>query len=163
MPSRRSLSIRPVHSEKVETTFSHLQQDSSSVQNVTISFAEKTPTVATDIETGATIPWIFFELNFAAETITNPKIIHWILWKNPQGSFTQNPAVPDPITKKWILKRGMEMLPKNVATVTKRIGVIRIPRGMKRQADNDTMQLSYVVTSAETVNVCGIFIYKWFS
>ncbi len=55
------------------------------------------------------------------------------------------------------------MLPKNVGTVTKRIGVLRIPKWMQRQAESDAMTLSYICTSSETVNVCGIFIYKWFS
>ncbi len=162
LPYRRAFSIRPVKSEKTETTFSHLQQDSSGVQNVVLSTAIQNPNSANEVDIGATIKWIFFEVNLGAETITNPKIVHWIIWKNPQGALTQTPSSPDPTTKRWIVKRGMEMLPKNVSTVTKRIGSVRVPKWMQRMAEGDIWTFSYIVTSAKTVNVCGIFIYRTF-
>ncbi len=52
------------------------------------------------------------------------------------------------------------MLPKDVGTVTKRIGVVKIPKGMQRQAEADQLQFNYVATSSEQVNVCGNFIFK---
>lgn len=56
----------------------------------------------------------------------------------------------------------MEMLPKDVGTTIKRIGVVKVPRGFQRMADTDQIQFKYVATSAETVNVCGNFIFRHF-
>ncbi len=160
---RRGFAIRPVKSEKEEVTFSHLAQDSSATQTVTIALAENSPTTAGDVEIGDTIKSFFFEINFGAEVTTSPKIVHWILVKNPLGgTISGSPATQDSTYKRFIFKRGMEMLPRDVGTVTKRIGVVRIPPRFRRMGDADQLQFRYICTSSEQINVCGNFIYKHF-
>ncbi len=156
-------SLRPIKSEKEEVGFSFLVQDASTVQNITIANATNSPAGAGQIEIGDTIKWVFFELNFSANVVTNPKVIHWKIWKDPNTGITGTaPSTYDPVEKKWTLHRGMEMLPKDLGTVFKRIFVVKIPRGMQRFGDNDTLFFSYISTSAEAVNVCGFAIYKHF-
>ncbi len=160
MARNRGFALRPVKSEKTEQTFSSLGTDGSSTQAVTIATATKSPAAATQVEIGDTIKWIFFELNFSAETITSTKIIHWIIHKSPFGVGTFIPSSQDASNKRFILKRGMEMLPKDVGTTIKRIGVVRIPPRMSRMGDGDLLRFSWIATSAETVNVCGNFIFR---
>ncbi len=161
MPSR-AMSLRPVKSEKEEVTFSNLASDASSSVNIDIIDAVNSPTTAGQIEIGDTVKWVFCELNFSAEVVTNTKIIHWFISKHPFGTAISTPSTYDQTSKRFILKRGMEMLPKAVGTTIKRIFVLKIPPRMRRFGDSDQLVLSYVATSAETVNVCGIFIYKHF-
>ncbi len=58
------------------------------------------------------------------------------------------------------MKRGMEMLPTNVATVFKRIFVVKIPRVYNRVGDTDQYTFQYIASSSQTINACGIAIYK---
>lgn len=153
--------MRPVKSEKEEVTFSNLASDASSPVIITIVKAEDSPTTGGEIEIGDTVRSVFCELNFSAETITNPKTIHWIIVKNPANALISgSPATVDGSTKRFILKRGMEMLPKSVGTAIKRVFVVRIPPRMSRFGDADELELRYVASSNETVNVCGIFIFR---
>ncbi len=162
MPFSRRTRLMPIKSEKEEITFSNLGQNAGSVQTINIANATDSPTTAGQVEIGDTIKWVFFELNFSAETITSTKLIHWCIWKNPQSALSLSPSSYDTTSKRWILKRGMEMVPKDVNTIIKRIGVIRIPRGFQRMADADALQFKYVASSTEAVNVCGNFIFKHF-
>ncbi len=161
MPGFRR-SLHPIKSEKEEITWSNLAQNASAVQVVTIADAVDSPTTAGQVEIGDTINAIFFEINFAAETITNPKVIHWLIQKLPPGGSGATPSVYDPNIKSQILHRGMEMLPKDVSTVFKRIFVLKIPRGLRRMQDQSQLQFRYIASSTETVNVCGFAIYRHF-
>ncbi len=162
MPFSRRRRLMPIKSEKEEISFTNLGTNASAVQTINIANATDSPTTAGQVEIGDTINWVFFELNFSAEDITNTKIIHWCIWKNPQASLSLSPSSYDTTSKRWILKRGMEMVPKDVNTIIKRIGVVLLPKGFRRMADSDAIQLKYVASSAETINVCGIFIFKHF-
>ncbi len=163
MSSRRSLALRPVHSEKEEITWSNLSQNASATQTITIVDAVNSPTTAGQVEIGATVRSIFFEINIAAETITNAKVVHWLVQINPQGLIGQTPSVYDSTGKSHILKRGMEMLPKDVGTVFKRIFVVRIPPRLRRMSDGTSIEFRYIASSTETINCCGIAIYKQFN
>ncbi len=161
MPFRRR-GLNPIKSEKEEVTFSALAENASAVKTINIALATNDPSTAGQVEIGDTIKSIFFEVNFSAETITNTKIVHWIIFKNEASVFSNTPSVQDTTTKRFVFKRGMEMLPKDVSTVIKRIGVVAIPKGKQRMGDTDAWQFKYVVTSAETVNTCGNFIFRHF-
>ncbi len=164
MASRRALALRPVHSEKKENTLSSLATDfGSATIQLDILEAVQDPTGIAEIEIGTTVRYIFFELNIAAETITNPKILHWAVVKEPFG--TAQPVAPttvDGIAKRFILKRGMEMLPKDVSTVFKRIFVVRIPPRLRRMGDSDKLVINFRATSTESINVCLITIARVF-
>ncbi len=123
----RGLALRPVHSEKQEITWSNLQQNASTTQDINIISTVENPSSAGQLNIGATVRAVFFEFNIAAETITNPKVVHWLIEKLPSLGTGSDPTIYDAVNKKQILKRGMEMLPKDVSTVFKRIFVVRIP------------------------------------
>ncbi len=163
--SRRALALRPVKSSKHEIVWSNLSQDASGVQIIEIVRAIDVANVdtATEIEFGSTVKGIYFEFQFSAETITSTKIIHWKIAKEPVGVVGGVPSAYNTADRRFNLKRGMEMLPKSVNTIIKRIVFIRIPPRMSRMGENDRITFSYIATSAEAINACGIAIYKSFS
>ncbi len=161
--SSRALRLRPVHSEKNEQTWSNLAQNAGTQQNIDLAKAVKDPTADREVAIGATIRAIYFEFHFSAETLTNPKVIHWAVNKVPAGiSVGIDPTLYDQTAKRFIFKRGMEMLPKASATVFKRIFVVRIPPRHSRMGDGDLLRFSYKCSSTETINACGIAIFKSF-
>ncbi len=156
--------LRPVKSEKEETTWSNLAQNASAIQNITIINAVDSPTTAGQIEIGDTVSSVYFEFHFSAQVVTNPKVIHWTIQKLPSGvtAMQNTPSVYDSAVKRFIFKRGMEMLPADTSTVFKRIFVVRIPPRFKRFGDGDQLRFSYICSSTETINACGIAVYKHF-
>ncbi len=115
----------------------------------------------TEVPRGAHVNWVFAEIQFAAETISNPKIVHWQIMFNPTNLETPTPTTFNTNNKRFILKRGMEMLPKDVNTVFKRVFVVKIPRKYQRFGVDDVLEFAFQATSAETINACGFFIYKY--
>ncbi len=168
--SRRSLSLRPVKTEKHEVTWSNLIQDASTVKEVIlIKAAAAEPTTGNQVETGSQVKAIFVETNLnGVDNSGATTVFHWMVYKNPGGSFASlSPASYDTNRKKFILKRGMEMLPAipigSGGTVqTKRIFVIKIPKVYHRFGEDDELVLSYINTSASAINYCGIAIFKEF-
>ncbi len=160
--SRRGLSLRPVKSEKTEITSSNLAINNATDLTVVLAEGVQAPATTSEVEIGNTIKSVFFELNIAAETITNPKVVHWAVRKLPFGTAIQNPSVYDGAAKRFTLHRGMEMLPKDVSTVFKRVFVVRIPPRLRRIGDGDKLVIIFRTSSSETVNICFFAIYRAF-
>ncbi len=162
---KRAMSLRPVHSEKKEISWSLLGLDASSEQAITLSVAVPPGDVniANEVPTGATIKGFYLEFQFSAETITNTKIIHWSIVKEPFDTAIASPITYNDKTKRFVFKRGMEMLPKSVNTIIKRIVFVAIPPRFKRQGEADRFAFKFIVSSAETINACGFSIYKVFT
>ncbi len=159
--SRRAISLRPVNSEKVEVSWSNLAQDASAAKSVLLALAKKVPTAtSTDVKTGTTIKWLYFEFNVNAETLTTTKIFHWLIEKNPFGQGASTPSAYNADNKRFVIKRGMEMLVKDNQSLIKRIFVVPIPKKMQRMGDNDSWNFRYIVSSTQTINTCGIVIYR---
>ncbi len=162
--SRRSLALRPIKTDKHEITWSNLAQNASSAISVQIwsgtQAADKDS--ATEVETGSHVKSVYFEFHFGAEVITNPKVIHWTFHIRPQNlsAAGNTPSTYYANGRNLILRRGMEMLPKSNTTVYKRVIQVRIPKKYQRIGEGDTANFSYISTSAETINACGIGIYK---
>ncbi len=155
--------IRPVIvSNKHEVTFTHLAQDSSTNQEVPISIAVDSANKdnSTEVGIGSRITWIFVELNFAAETTTVPKTVHWVIRYIPSGQVASGANQLFGTDRAFVIKRGMEMLPSDTSTVFKRVFTVKIPRKYQRQTDNGSFQFEYIASSTNTMNACGIFIYK---
>ncbi len=159
------MALRPVNTEKHETVWSKLSQDASGVQIEELARATDPSGVNlnTEVITGSVIKSLYLEFQFSAETITTTKIVHWMICKLPTGKAIGVPSLYGTADKRHIFKRGMEMLPKSVNTIIKRIVVVKIPKGKQRMGENDVWQLQWIVTSAETVNACGFCIYKHFN
>ncbi len=168
--SRKRTYLRPVKSEKHETTWSNLAENASTVKSVVLIKATAgEPSASNEVETGSTVHSIYLEFNLnGVDNSGSAQVFHWLIMKNPQGVYgSVDPAIYDADTKKFNLKRGMEMLPEiplgSGGTVqTKRIFVVRIPRGYKRFGENDKLTLFYKSTSSSSINFCGIAIYKEF-
>ncbi len=156
------MAIRPVKSEKEEVNFQNLSVNAGTAQTIAVITALDSPTTAGGVEIGDTVGTIFCEINFSPETVTSTKIVHWWISKRPFGTVSGNPSSYDQSDKRFIFKRGMEMLPKDVGTTIKRIFTIRLPPRFRRFGDGDKLEFKYIASSTETINVCGIFIFKHF-
>ncbi len=163
MPFRRRNSmIRPVMSEKHETSWTNLAQDASSAIKIIIAkgVAQGAVVVGTDVPIGSTIGAIFLEFHFSAQVTTNPKTINWQLVKEPFNTNPTSPALMNQDNKRFVFKRGMEMLPSDQSTVFKRIVVVKLPPRYRRMGQNDQVTFQYIASSTETINSCGIAIFK---
>ncbi len=150
----------PLITEKIEQTFTDLASDNSATQTVTIITAQRNPTGDLQFSPGSILPWVYFEFQFSSETTTSVKTVHWQIIKVPAGLALTSAALYDEAYKKFILKRGMEMLVRDQATLIKRIGVVRIPPRLRRFDEGDTLLFRYIMSSAELTNACGFFIGK---
>ncbi len=153
-----------VNSQKHENTWSFLQQNASTQQSVDIVKATDRGTIDTanpeEVAIGSKITSIYLEFHFNAETTGATNVVHWKIEIQKAGSAATAANLYNQIDKSFIIKRGMEMLPKNVATVYKRIIVVRIPRHLQRQSAGMLIKFRYISSSADTLNTCGITIFK---
>ncbi len=156
----QALRVRPVKSEKEELTWSNLATDLGAGIQIALATAVDSPTTAGQVEVGDTIPWVYIEFNVSAETITNTKIFHWYVMKVPAGVTPGSAALYDVNTKRHVLKRGMEMVPKSVNTIIKRIFVVPLPRNLRRMGDGDKIIIQGNASLTETMNWCGIAIFR---
>ncbi len=164
------MSLRPVKSEKHEITWSNLGQNASTPQSITITNAIANPVAAVDVDVGSTIRYIYFETNLnGVDNSGTVQVFHWLIVKAPAGdpTFDLDPTSYNTSRKRFILKRGMEMLPEiplgSGGTVqTKRIFVVKLPPRIRRQGDADQIKLMYKSTSTSGINYCGIAIFKEF-
>ncbi len=162
MPFRSRNFLRPIKSDKHEITWSNLAQNASAVQVIPLALgvpsADKN--TSTEVEVGSHVKSIYFEFHFSAQVVTNPKVIHWFLVGKRTGETVGTPSSYYTSERSSIFKRGMEMLPADQSTVFKRIFVVKIPRKFQRMADNMNLEFRYISSSTETINACGIAIYK---
>lgn len=161
MPFRRRRS-NPIKTDKHEITWSNLGQNASTVQTVTLAktvdVADKD--AASDTSVGSHVRSIYFEFHFSPEVITSSKVIHWQIVGYQAGQTIGVPSLYYQDERAIIFKRGMEMLVKDVGTVYKRIFVVKVPRKFQRQVKNLSLFFRYICSSTETINACGIAIYK---
>ncbi len=149
--------------DKHEVTWSNLAADMSANVTIplTLGVAAEDKGAATECMVGSHVRSIYIEMNIAAETITNPKILHWVMDGIQFGqSGVANPNEYYQEERAIIFKRGMEMLPKDVSTVFKRIFVVRVPKKFQRITMGSSIRIKFRASSAEAVNVCGFAIYK---
>ncbi len=166
--SRRRTSLSPIQSEKHEGTWSNLGQNASTTQTIElIDTAAGEPSAANAIETGSHVKSIYIEFNLnGVDNSGVVQVFHWLIIKDPSGAFpVLDPATYDTARKRFILKRGMEMLPEiplgSGGTVqTKRVFVVKIPRHMQRFGEADKLILYYKSTSTSGINFCGITIFR---
>ncbi len=165
MPSRRRL-IPPVITLKHENNSVSLAQNASTNTNLELIVAAESPTTANEVDIGSIVKSIFVEFNLnGVDNSGAAQVVHWQIIKAPAGLVFSAPNVYQTDQKKFILKRGMEMLPAiplgSGGTVqTKRIFVVKLPPRLRRFDDGDKLILSYISTSASGINFCHISIFK---
>ncbi len=149
-------------SEKKEVTWSFLVQNAASTQSVTIYKGEPLANVnlGNEIAVGQLVKWVYFEFNISAEVITNPKIFHWQIVFVPEGMTVGAPSSYNQGNKSYIIKRGMEMLPRSLGVEIKRVFVVKVPKAYQRVKVNTSLELQYQCSSSESINTCGFSICK---
>ncbi len=159
MVFRRSR-FAPRQTDKHEVSWSNLVQDASSVQSETIIDVVQPPAknLGTECGIGSHVNGVYFEFNLSANVVTNPKIVHWSVEMFRDGETLAVPSLYYQTSRSRILKRGMEMLPKDLSVQIKRIFFVPIPKG--RLQENVNCAFRYIATSAEAINMCGFAIYK---
>ncbi len=157
--------LHPINQEKHEVTWSNLGQDAATA-TITIPIVKCVALAdvnsSSEVPRGSHVKWIYFEFHFSPAQTGNVNVIHWKIVKNPNGS--QDAVTGNSYNlaeKSWVPKRGMEMLPVNVATVFKRIFTVKVPQKMQRMAVDDEINLLYQASSTQTINACGFAIYKY--
>ncbi len=140
-------------------------------QNTTVLVqAIDTPTLAdTDsVITGAAVNGIYLKVEVSATSGTALNNVYLAIMKNPGGNLTAPAinAVGASDNKKYIIHQEMIMLQKFDADVAAnpRIlfnGVVKIPRGYKRFAPNDSLLL-LVLSPGANIDLCIQCHYKEF-
>ncbi len=152
----------PIQSEKHEITWSNLVQDASSTQFIQVCKGQTPLNVSAGNEAviGVSIRWFYFEFQFSAETVTSTKIVHWQFVRRPADNSVGIPSTYYTPDKRFIIKRGMEMLPKDVNHVVKRVFSVKVPKHLQRLGRDDTWEFQYVASSNQTINACGFAIFR---
>ncbi len=161
MPFHRRFGA-PVKRDKHEVVWSNLIQNASTVQQIvlanTVDVGGKTG--ATDCAVGSHVKGIYLEFHFSAESIANAKTIQWSVVVLPPGFVAPAPSLYYDDKRSYVIQRGMEMLPRELGTVFKRIIFVKIPKLYQRRKQGDFIVFNYVASSTDTINACGIAIYK---
>ncbi len=149
-------------SQKHEITWSNLSQNAATVVKIPIikGVDPGSATADTDVVIGNNVRSVYFEFHFSPESTTTAKVIHWQFVKEPFSSNISNPNTYNQTDKRFIMKRGMEMLVRDQGTVFKRIFVVKVPRIYQRVGDTDQYTFQYICSSSETINACGFVIFK---
>ncbi len=159
MPRFRQLVKRDKH----ETTWSNIGQDASTatIEVVLLKGVDVGAKLAgTDNAVGSHVRSIYFEFHFSPAQTGNVNVIHWEVVGVLPNQTLNNPSVYYQDERSQIMKRGMEMLPTNVSTVFKRIFVVKMPRKFQRIQQGFEVRFRYQASSTQTINACGIVIYK---
>ncbi len=151
-----------IKTDKHEVTWSHLQQDSSAIQNVVIvtGVAPSGKNTATECVTGNHVQNIYFEFNVSPDTVTVPAIVHWRIAMRRTGQTLSSPALYYQDDRAQTMKRGMEMLGQSKGIEIKRIISLAIPRVYQRVREDSDIVFSYISSSSQVMNLCGFAIYK---
>ncbi len=159
---RRGNSLRPINSQKHENTWSFLGQDAATAtQQVLIATATDRGTIDTsnpdEVAIGSKLKGLYMEFHFSPAQTGNANVIHWKVVHKKGTQVNSAPNVYNQDDKSTILKRGMEMLVTNVATVYKRIITVPIRDTMRQ---GDVIKFLYQASSTQTINTCGIIIFR---
>ncbi len=159
MPFRRG---PPVKRDKHEITWSNLIQNASTKQQIVLANTVDVGAKAgpTDTAVGSHVRGIYLEFHFSAESIANAKVIHWTVEVLPPGQVGTQPNSYYLDQRSFVIQRGMEMLPRELGTVFKKIIFVKIPKLYQRRKQGDFITFSYISSSTDTINACGIAIYK---
>ncbi len=140
----------------------------ASTQERVLIDAVESPVTPETIDIGSIVNGVYVEMNVnGVDNSGSVQVFHWKIEKKPANMAVSSPSAYMQDDKKFILKRGMEMLPEipigSGGTVqTKRIFFVKIPPRLRRFDDGDRLVLQYINTSASGVNFCGFAIYKEF-
>ncbi len=162
MPFRRFQA--PVKRDKHEITWSLLAEAGGIQREVTLASVVQVgdKNVSTEVAVGSHVYGIYIEFNVNAEQTGTTNILHWQVMVDKTGQSLTASNTYYQADRSQVLKRGMEMIPKSIATVTKRIFVVGVPKIYQRMKQGDTIKFRYETSAADQINICGFAIYKEF-
>ncbi len=157
---RRQNALRPINSVKHELTWTKLGTNYQATQTEIIANPVQSPSADNEVDIGSRVNSVYFEFNCSGSALTNPTVLHWAVQMFRTAQTASGPTLYNQINKSQILKRGMEMIPKDLSTVIKRIFVVKIPPSFRRMRENQQIQIKMQASDTGAINVCGIMIYK---
>ncbi len=157
---RRNRAIQKT--DKHEVTFTQLSEDASAGTTIVIAQGVDVgaKTGSFDVAVGSHIPWVYCEFNFSAETITNAKTVHWTVRILPPTAVASGANTLYADDRSYVIKRGMDMLVKDISVVYKHMFSVKIPKVYQRMKQGMDILFQYKASSTQTMNSCGIFVYK---
>ncbi len=136
------------------------------VQNALIT-ASDTPDLANvdEVQTGSTVHAIYLKVECNATSSGALSNFYMMVYKNPGGNiagFAPN-AVGSNDNKRFVIHQEMIMFQQQTNSNPRTLfnGVISIPRGYKRFAPNDTLEIRFIAPGT-SVNFCLQSHYKEF-
>ncbi len=169
MPRYRSrMALRPINRIKHVVDFSAALTGGTQLDDV-IATTSDTPTLAAvkTVETGSKINGFYLRVEIASnETIAGAiPNCYLMIWKNPGGNITAPAcnAVGANDNKRFVFHQEMIMFDGTKGRVPRTLfnGVIVVPKGMRRMAPNDVIQISVLSTTLDA-HVCYQVHYKEF-
>ncbi len=168
---RRGLSLRPIN--RIKHVKDVQQATAIATQAVTDLIATvDAPTLANteQVETGSTVNAIYLNVEAYATTSAALSNIYMMVMKNPGGNITFPNAntVGSSDNKRYVIHQEMKMLQKeptadslggNPRTIFN--GVIVIPKGYRRNAPDDRLQIQFF-SPGVTTELCLQCHYKEF-
>ncbi len=166
----RGMGLRPVQRIKhvVDSQFGLV---AATQTDVNVIITSDTPALAntSDVQTGSTVHSIYLKVEAAATSGTALHNIYLIVFKNPGNNLTvpEGNAVGANDNKKYVIHQEMLLLQvENTVDPNPRVvfqGVVKIPRGYKRNGTNDELTVSlFTPTGGGNASVCLQCIYQEF-
>ncbi len=162
------MSMRPINRIKHVVDLNATLAAATQLNDI-IATTTDTPTLAAakSVETGSKINGIYLKVEVASNETDTGAIpnVYMALWKNPGGNITA-PAINSVGTsdnKRFVIHQEMVML-NNLQGGNPRVlfnGVIAIPKGYRRNAPNDVLQLS-ILSPAVNIAFCVQCHFKEF-
>ncbi len=155
----------PLKKNKHEITWTNLEADFGTAK-VTIPLIKGVESananIASEVVIRSKVIGIYIEMQFSSAlgAAASATVLHWSVTKEPFGTAISNPNLYYQADRRFILKRGMEMIPEaNTSTVIKRIFFVKLPnKGTIGQ--DDEIVISMQASGTNVMNWCGIAIYK---
>lgn len=165
MPFRRRSLGTIINSVKNIVDSTLLGVTGGTISNVTVGLSVNDYTgAATNFPTGAVVKSLYLFVQVLPATGTAN--VDWYIWKGPNAIAAGMPvpgATGGDESRKYILHEE-KGIPGNAADGAYPLtfkGVIKIPRGRQRMAENDQIQVK--INGVDTYNACIKCIYKFYT
>lgn len=166
--SRRSLSLRPIHSIKnivndlliVGANTTNLQTVANAVNSATLGNQR-------EVTRGSTINQVYIEMWLYGNAVAGVNSrIAWGLFKNDAGVMVPpNPSSAGTAAlKKQYFAMGTGLVGSQANGQPGYLirGWFKIPKGYRKMRSDDIISMVVRNDTANDVNLCSVFIYKWY-
>ncbi len=166
----RRMALRPINRIKHVVDFSAALAGGTQLNNVLVN-ATDTPTLGdtNGVQTGSKVNGIYLRVEIGSNEVASAGAVpqcYLAVWKNPGGNITAPSAntIGSNDNKRFVIHQEMIMLENTGKGGNPRTlfnGVIAIPKGYRRFAPNDTLELALLSPALDIV-LCFQCHYKEF-